>query len=127
MEQRERLRKKKQIEEMARKIGELYKDPPQDIPKYDLNIATYLYDAGYRKQSDIENCIPLDVHEALKQRAVEIAKADVAKEIFEEIESMLIRYTFEDGYGEYISTDLVDEFAELKKKYTEEKKCPSVN
>ena len=42
------------------------------------------------------------------------------KDIFEEIESLLIRYTFEDNYGEYISTTITDEFAELKKKYTEE-------
>lgn len=46
-------------------------------------------------------------------------KTEIASKIFEEIESMLVRYTFEDGYGEYISTDLEDEFAELKKKYTE--------
>jgi hypothetical protein len=49
------------------------------------------------------------------------AKAEVAREIFGEIESMIIRYTFEDGYGEYISTGLKDEFDELKKKYTEGK------
>jgi hypothetical protein len=52
---------------------------------------------------------------------VDKSKTEVAREIFEEIESMLIRYTLEDGYGEYISTDSVDEFAELKKKYTEGK------
>jgi hypothetical protein len=57
-----------------------------------------------------------------RQPTVDVApKSEVAREIFGEIESMLIRYTFEDGYGEYISTGLVDEFAELKKKYTEEK------
>ena len=45
-------------------------------------------------------------------------KTEVAREIFEEIECMLIRYTLEDRYGEYISTHSVDEFVELKKKYT---------
>lgn len=50
---------------------------------------------------------------------IEKAKAEVAREIFEEIESLLIRYTFEDNYGDYISTTVTDEFAELKKKYTE--------
>ena len=46
-------------------------------------------------------------------------RAEVAREIFEEIESLLIRYTFEDNYGDYISTTITDEFAELEKKYTE--------
>ena len=49
-------------------------------------------------------------------------KTEVAREIFEEIESLLALYTYEDNYGDYISTGLADEFAELKKKYTEEKK-----
>ena len=51
---------------------------------------------------------------------LENAKAEVAREIFEEIESLLTLYTYEDNYGDYISTGLADEFAELKKKYTEE-------
>ena len=57
------------------------------------------------------NSIPVDVSEALKQRAVEKAKTDVAREIFEEIERIggvnngLFLYNFE--------------IAKLKKKYTE--------
>lgn len=43
------MSREKQIEEMARAIGELYKVMPKDIPPHDLNIATYLYDKGYRK------------------------------------------------------------------------------
>lgn len=82
----------KQIEEMARKIGELYKDPPQDIPKYDLNIATYLYDAGYRKQSE------------------------VAREIFEEIDRFIHKVLNDEHY---IMGDMCWDVAELKKKYIE--------
>ena len=47
---------------------------------------------------------------------------ECAREIFEEIEALLAQYTFEDNYGYYISTGVTDEFAEHKKKYTEEKK-----
>ena len=57
--------------------------------------------------------LPLDVHEALKQRAVEKAKAEVAREIFEEIEE----------YSELVVGGKViywNTLAELKKKYTEE-------
>ena len=49
----------------------------------------------------------------------EQAKAEVAREIFEEIESLLATYTYEDNYGDYISTGVTEELAELKKKYTE--------
>ena len=48
------------------------------------------------------------------------AKSEVAREIFEEIESILNQYTFED---DYISLGVTDEFAELKKKYTEPVHC----
>ena len=46
----------------------------------------------------------------------ENAKAEVAREIFAEIEGMFIRYTFDD---DYIALGIKDEFDELKKKYTE--------
>ena len=47
-----------------------------------------------------------------------VPKSEVEK-IFEEIESLLVLYTYEDNYGDYISTDVTDDFAELKKKYME--------
>ena len=65
------------------------------------------------------------VHKAIvtnvldRQPTADVApKSEVAREIFEEIESMFIRYTFDD---DYISLGIRDEFAELKKKYTEDK------
>ena len=58
------------------------------------------------------NSIPVDVGEALKQRAVEKAKAEVAGEIFEEIEKLF----FKNGVFIHIHS-----YNELKKKYTEEK------
>ena len=69
--------------------------------------------------------LPLDVHEALKQRAVEKAKAEVAREIFEEIERALDNYHYSNLLvGEiypisYYDAELEDAIAELKKKYTE--------
>ena len=109
-----------------------------------MHIAKSLYNAGYRKQSEEGAECPtchgtgrigttdwLTKNISKKQLAEEKAKAiaeheqniktEYAKEIFNEIESLLAIYTYEDNYGEYISTGLADEFAELKKKYTEEK------
>lgn len=48
------------------------------------------------------------------------ARSEVARGIFEEIESLLAIYTYEDECGWYISTGVTDEFAEIKKKYLEE-------
>ena len=72
-----------------------------------------------RQTADIEAL--KDSNEHLAVLLME-AKTEVAREIFEEIEALLAQYTFEDNYGYYISTGVTDEFAELKKKYTEEKK-----
>ena len=59
------------------------------------------------------NSIPVDVSEALKQRAVEKAKTEVAREIFEEIEGLF----FKNGVFVHVHS-----YNELKKKYTEEAK-----
>ena len=50
-------------------------------------------------------------------------RSEVAREIFEKIESLLTQYTFEDECGYYISLGVTDEFAELKKKYTDPVHC----
>ena len=60
------------------------------LPMYN---AELLYNAGYRKQSE------------------------VVKEIFEEIDNII--YNLRDSPF-YLSSDAVDELTELKKKYTEE-------
>ena len=59
--------------------------------------------------------LPLDVHEALKQRAVEKAKADVAREIFAELETKAPWFCENQTAYEHFN----EELAELKKKYTE--------
>ncbi len=70
----------------------------------------------------IEDVVPIDVHEALKQRAVEKAKDEVAREIFEEIENKLSFYFPATSFVNAPNTmhkSLIAMFAELKKKY-----CP---
>ena len=59
------------------------------------------------------NSIPVDVSEALKQRAVEKAKSDVAREIFAEIEKLHLHITNDFDLRRY---------EQLKKKHTEETK-----
>lgn len=54
--------------------------------------------------------------ELIPRTDIDEIKRGVAREIFEEIESLLRRYTFD---NDYISLGVRDEFAELKKKYTE--------
>ena len=101
--------------------------------------------ADVAPKSEVDwNSIPVDVSEALKQRAVEKAKAEAAREIFEEIEKE-IELALESNYrakAERLAkpnVDMADEFIaycegkiatlrgiegfaeELKKKYTEEK------
>lgn len=66
--------------------------------------------------------IPLDVHEALKQRAVEKAKAEVAREIFEDIHGKMLCFFPASSFVSAPNTthyQLLDMLAELKKKYTE--------
>ena len=61
--------------------------------------AIILYEKGYRKQSE------------------------VVREIFEEIESLLYKYTYQDVHKDFvISIGVTYELDELKKKYTEEQK-----
>lgn len=87
---------------------------------YDVNgfpcradFAHYNSKADFVPKSEVDwNSIPVDVSEALKQRAVEKAKAEVAREIFEEIEKLFFRN------GVFIH---IHSYNELKKKYTEDK------
>ena len=83
-----------------------------------------LPDADVVPKSEVDwNSIPVDVSEALKQRAVEKAKTEVASEIFEEIERVLDNHHYADLLvGEiapisYYDAELEDALAELKKKY----------
>ena len=127
---------------MAEYITELANDIAKSCPDLVENgcgndncvtcLAFKLIGLGYTKQSDtadvvpkseVEESLPLDVHEALKQRAVEKAKAEVAREIFEEIEKKSSScVAVQNGYELYetktytISALKLDE---LKKKYTE--------
>lgn len=71
----------KQIEEMAKVIDELLVDKPTEITYHALNEATYLYDNGYRKASD------------------------VAREIFGDLEAMFNG----DGFHYFIAMPIFDE------------------
>ena len=85
---------KEQIEEIAKVIEVTEKkkmDSHCDLPSV-LEYATDLYNAGYRKQSD------------------------VAREIFEEIEEHIDKTAFADCWSE---GGFRASIAELKKKYTE--------
>ena len=90
----------KQIEEMAKlcpfheedKCNLFEGEGVCDFDCYMCNYADALYNAGYRKQSD------------------------VAREIFGEIDELL------SPYGTYIKTIDLEEYAELKNKYTEVEK-----
>lgn len=97
--------KEKQIEEMAKAINKSHWRIEQDFTGCHINsteIAEALYNAGYRKSTDL------------------------AEEIFAEIEKMLL----DNHIGHYKTTidtwcynfnnEIISEIAELKKKYTEE-------
>ncbi len=71
-----------------------------------------------KSESEFDN-IPVEVAQVLKDKAVEKAKDEVAREIFEEIEKAL---NLSKCYGEsgiYFERDIETDIAELKKKYTE--------
>lgn len=72
-------------------------------------------DAVPKSESEFDS-IPVEVAQALKEKAVDKAKAEVAREIFEEIEQNI----FGDGTQNLIVMTAKG-FAELKKKYTGEK------
>lgn len=81
------MAKEKEIEEMHQEMINW------DDAETDLSLAEWLYNVGYRKQSE------------------------VAREIFEEIDNII--YNLRDSPF-YSSSDAVYELTELKKKYTEE-------
>lgn len=90
------IMKKEQIEEMAKVIDESHWRIEQDFTGCHINsteIAESLYNAGYRKQIEIE------------------------KEIFKELSNII--YNLKDSPF-YSSSDAVYELTELKKKYVEE-------
>lgn len=95
--------KEKQIEEMARDLCRLSCtcEECQTVPSHKKDkckakvYAKRAYDKDYRKASE------------------------VAREIFEEIDKIVIRKVIHHGE---IAYDVTDEYAELKKKYTESEK-----
>lgn len=71
-------------------------------------------------KSELENSIPVDVSEALKQRAVKKAKAEVAREIFAAIDDAHEDCIVILGDMGYLQPSKFEQkIAELKKKYTE--------
>ena len=60
-----------------------------------------------------------ELEEIISQEIIENAKAEFAREIFEEIEKMMYKLLND---RLYIAADMSVEIAELKKKYTGEKK-----
>ena len=54
------MNKEKQIEQMARTIDELLVEKPKETTKHAMNVATYLFDRGYRKQEwiSVEDRLP---------------------------------------------------------------------
>ena len=150
----------KQIEEMARSICNCYY---RGICKMDGNScdlecgsafnAYELYNAGYRKASEVEketfdrlsNNMAKEVEgwkkhfESLYKTAKATVRAEVAREIFEEIENVinnelqnnykvLPQFEFSNELWNKMSgriealKEICDFIAELKKKYTEERK-----
>lgn len=99
---------------------ELWSEKPFDVQEED--IANFARDVELLKEyittADVvpkSESLPLDVHEALKQRAVEKAKADVAREIFAELETKAPWFCENQTAYEHFN----EELAELKKKYQE--------
>lgn len=95
--------REKQTEEMAKVIDKSPWKLEQDFTGCNINssdIAESLYNAGYRKQSE------------------------VAREIFEEIEGALLNNHCLDEWSDcptpHYYEELKDDIAELKKKYSEE-------
>jgi hypothetical protein len=87
-----------------------------DIKKAVLGVVS---ETLQKSESEFDN-LPVEVAQVLQDKAVEKAKVDVAREIFEEIEKYLVTGTT--IYGQRIYAIGVGTFAELKKKYTEENK-----
>ena len=90
----------KQIEEMAKAVCHLDRTCDECMTSFECKAMMYakrFYDAGYRKSSD------------------------VAREIFEEIGTLLYLNSLQGDVftGRYFSEELETDIAELKKKYTE--------
>lgn len=95
--------------------GEQYPCKPE-IFEQTYEVVTNNTDVVLKSES-----LPLDVHEALKQQAVEKAKVELAREIFKEIGKILYKYDKiaerdKSEYGELIVGDIGSAIAELKQK-----------
>ena len=116
------MSREKQIEEMAQHLWVADENHDTfDIRGNYHDLAEALYNAGYRKQSEVErlerilNSYALQYGTVMdKHIVIERARAEVAREIFEEIESILCI-----SEGKYTNMPLKDAIAILKKKYTE--------
>ena len=144
------MSKEKQIEEMTKIIDRAKHDMwVGECPTYaehSKNIAKYLYEAGYRKQSEVENLkLEHAGFEGATRQIIDALKEEIAKpktetvwEIFEEIEKRKVKMGYpakiitlrynssKRGFEEYvIEGDIVafSDIAELKKKYTEGEEC----
>ena len=117
------MSREKQIEEMAEIICQNTECDTTWNEVYDS--ANALYNAGYRKASDVEDWKEIaegyqkmfeDSYEE-HQSVLAKAKTDVAREIFEELDKLIIRRMRADI--PLIDDRLVTDISELKKKYTE--------
>jgi hypothetical protein len=75
-------------------------------------------DVAPKSESELDS-IPVEAAEALKEKAVEKAKAEVAREIFGEIEELLRCGVVE--HSDCLDSYVKKGYVELKKKYTEGK------
>ena len=88
------------------------------VAEYQQSLSVKRYHEIKRLKEDIERL------EDINERDVEnlrLAKAEVAREIFEEIETLLALNSLQGDVftGKYFDADLENDIAEFKKKYTE--------
>lgn len=88
-------------------------------PRCNFKNCRYCFDGNCYSAAKYENCKVTDLHCEIAKLTVDLdnAKAEVAREIFEEIEKFIPQ--FKVGYFSYMN--LEKGIAEFKKKYTEEK------
>lgn len=87
-----------------------------------MNALAFVPTANVVPKSEVEQLQKV-LAEYEETSGLKQAKADVAMEIFEEIEMLLGLNSFEGDIftGKYFNVDLENDIAELKKKYTEDK------
>lgn len=104
---------------------ELWNEKPRYVQEIDLKsfqedvalLRKYIADVVPKSESEFDS-IPVEVAQVLQDKAVEKAKAEVAREIFGEIESISSDFPV---YGN-VNTVILSErdLAFIKKKYTKE-------